>query len=148
MGRKKKEPEKPDYLPLSSPCGLDCFNCPAYLAKEDQELRKFVAMRAQVPFEDAVCEGCRAQCGQIELFGAAEPCKVYKCINEKGYEFCYECEDFPCDNLQPYADQSKYTPHNVKVFNLCMIKKLGLMEWAEKYARSIRDKYFNDDFEV
>ena len=149
MARKKKDKnQKPDYDKLTAPCGLDCFNCPAYLSKNDPELRKFVAMRAQVPLKDAVCEGCREQCGKIKLFKASEPCKVYKCIMGRGLKFCYECDEFPCDNLQPFADQAQHVPHNVKVFNLCMIKRVGLKEWAKNHAEKTRGRYFNDEFEV
>ncbi|MDY7031729.1 MAG: DUF3795 domain-containing protein [Thermodesulfobacteriota bacterium] len=28
-----------DYAHMTAPCGLDCFNCPLYLANEDQDLR-------------------------------------------------------------------------------------------------------------
>jgi len=26
-----------DYLKMTAPCGLDCFNCQYFLAREDQE---------------------------------------------------------------------------------------------------------------
>jgi hypothetical protein len=29
-----------DYKRMTSPCGLDCFNCLMYLASEDEELRE------------------------------------------------------------------------------------------------------------
>jgi hypothetical protein len=174
-GRKKK-----GYKVLTSPCGMDCFNCAAYLANTNEELRKFVAMRAQVPLEEAVCAGCRPQCGIIKLFNAAEPCKVYKCISQKAkeyaekwekenpdsdengeisaktdiidskktFKFCFDCDDFPCENLQPSADQAKYTPHNLKVFNLCLIKKYGLEKWANEFSEEIRNKYFNEPLDI
>ncbi|HEY3353834.1 MAG TPA: DUF3795 domain-containing protein [Polyangia bacterium] len=49
-----------DYAQLTAPCGLDCFNCALYLAREDPELRAKVAVRLGVPPERAACAGCRA----------------------------------------------------------------------------------------
>ncbi|MFO7962980.1 MAG: DUF3795 domain-containing protein [Desulfobacterales bacterium] len=44
---------------MTAPCGLDCFNCIVFLANEDQELRTFVSKELNIPFEKAVCNGCR-----------------------------------------------------------------------------------------
>lgn len=32
---------------LTAPCGLDCFNCPGYLANDNEEIRKQLATRAR-----------------------------------------------------------------------------------------------------
>jgi hypothetical protein len=89
-----------------APCGIYCKRCPGV---------KFYK-----------CEGCRTQKGQVHKFPV---CKTYECITNKGYEFCYECEDFPCEMLQPIVNYEIFAPHNSKVYNLVMIKKYGLEEW-------------------
>jgi hypothetical protein len=33
-------------------------------------------------------------------------------------------------------------PHNIKVFNLCLINKMGLKKWAETKALEVRNNYF------
>jgi len=33
-------------------------------------------------------------------------------------------------------------PHNIKVFNLCLINKMGLEKWAESKAGDARQTYF------
>jgi len=40
----------------------------------------------------------------------------------------------PCDHLHPYADMGTTKPHDLKVFNLCLIKKMGLESWAKEKA--------------
>ena len=50
--------------------------------------------------------------------------------------------EFPCDNLHPYADKATDLPHNIKVFNLCLIKKMGLEQWAKTKASEVRKIYF------
>jgi hypothetical protein len=131
-----------DYKQMTAPCGLDCFNCPLYLARENEKLREAIARNRDIPVEKAVCNGCRNENGTIAFLGMTEPCNVYKCIGQKGIDFCCDCDDFPCDHLHPYADKAAERPHNTKVFNLGLIKKMGLESWAEKKAKDVRDTYF------
>ena len=130
---------------LTSPCGLPCFLCPAYLATTNPEIRKMVSANLGVPEEKASCEGCRPQEGRIKLLKPEHQCKIFSCVTEKGKEFCSECDDFPCERFQPYADKSHY-PHNTKMYQLCMMKKLGFEKWAEEAAK-ILDTYRTKPFD-
>ena len=89
-----------------APCGIYCKRCPG------------------VKFYN--CKGCRKQKGQIYKLPL---CKTYECVTNKGHDFCYECEDFPCEMLQPIVNFEIFAPHNSKVYNSIMIHKLGLEEW-------------------
>ncbi|MBI4767821.1 MAG: DUF3795 domain-containing protein [Deltaproteobacteria bacterium] len=131
-----------DYLQMTAPCGLDCFNCPVYLANDNEELRKRIAQTLGIPPEEAVCKGCRPQNGTIPFLKMGEPCNVYRCIQKKDIDFCCDCSDFPCDHLHPYADGASQRPHNTKVFNLCLIKKMGLESWATTKAKSVKETYY------
>lgn len=137
-----------DYQQMTSPCGMDCFNCPAYLSNEDSQLRAAIAEKRNLPHEKAICEGCRNALGTIAFLGDTEPCDVFRCSGAKGLAFCHQCGDFPCDYLHPYADQASVRPHNTKVFNLCLIKKMGLETWAKTKARSVKQTYFNGKLKV
>jgi hypothetical protein len=121
-----------DYTQMTSPCGLDCFNCALYLANENEKIRKAVAEKMQMPLPDAVCSGCRSQAGVIPALKITEPCHVFKCISQKQLKFCSECSDFPCDHLHPYTNMASPRPHNTKIFTLRLIKKMGIENWAEK----------------
>lgn len=140
---------------LTAPCGLDCFNCPLYLANDNEELRKQLQAGALtaghgLPDEGSVCKGCRREngnCAPRRALGL-EPCKVLKCISSKDIESCADCSDFPCDNLHPYAEFSSTFEHNVKVFNLALIRKMGLEKWAREKTKSVRDTYFNQKFDI
>ena len=108
-----------NYRQMTAPCGLDCFNCPVYLANENQEIRTSVSKKTGIPLDQAVCKGCRGESGKCPLDLIMDmPCNVYPCAEKKGVEFCCDCTDFPCDHLHPYADQATNVPHNTKVFNL------------------------------
>jgi len=61
----------------------------------------------------------------------------------KGLGLCSECGDFPCDNLHPYANMATDLPHNIKVFNLSLIRKMGLESWAKTKAAQVREDYFH-----
>ena len=137
-----------DYQQMTAPCGLDCFNCPMYLASEDKELRTKISKSMGIPFERALCLGCRNEKGAIAFLNWTEPCNVYKCTEKKRVSFCCDCPDFPCDYLHPYADRASQVPHNTKVFNLCLIKKMGLKSWAETKAKSVKHTYFKGQFKL
>jgi hypothetical protein len=138
-----------DYDQMTAPCGLDCFNCHFYLARRDKEAMNTVKKLSEeynIPFEIMLCNGCRNHNGQIPLqkhvFGDAHRCAAYECSQGKGFKYCGDCDEFPCDNLHPYADKAGDLPHNIKVFNLCLIKKMGLEEWAKTKASEVRKIYF------
>jgi hypothetical protein len=137
-----------NYLQMTAPCGLDCFNCPVYMAQDNPELQKKIAQNLGLPEEKAVCKGCRPQNGTIPFLNMQEPCQVYRCISQKGLDFCSDCSDFPCDHLHPYADRASQVPHNTKVFNLCLIKKMGVEEWGKAKAKAVKDTYFKGKFKL
>jgi hypothetical protein len=135
-----------DYTQMTAPCGLDRFNCALYLANDNDKIRKAVAEKIQMPLQDAACHGCRAQSGIISALKRTEPCQVFKCIPQKRLNFCCECSDFPCDRLHPHADMASQRPLNTKIFNLCLIKKMGIEKWAQEKAKSVRETYFKEKF--
>jgi hypothetical protein len=133
-----------DYRQMTAPCGLDCFNCICYLAGDNPDLKPVIAAAFNISVEDAekvVCRGCRNHEGEIPFLPVK--CRVYPCAGGKNISFCCECEEFPCDLLHPYADKAAKVPHNTKVFNLCLIRKMGLEEWAKDKAGSVKETYFN-----
>jgi len=127
-----------DYIHMTAPCGLPCFECYLYLANENQEIRTMVSKELAIPVEQAVCKGCRNVHGQPAHLPM--PCNVYPCTEKKGIKFCCDCSDFPCDYLHPYADNAKMW-HNTKVFHLCLIRRMGLEVWAQNKAKSVLDVY-------
>ena len=138
-----------DYYQMTAPCGLDCFNCHFYLARKDKEAMNMVeelSKEYNIPVDIMLCKGCRSHNGRIPLqkhvFGEAHRCAAYECSQGKGLRYCGDCDEFPCDNLHPYADKASDLPHNIKVFNLCLIKKMGLEEWAKTKASEVRKIYF------
>lgn len=131
-----------DYKQLTAPCGRDCFNCSLYHARDNEKLRGIVAKKYKLDPETAFCNGCRAEDGIIEFVGMKKPCPIFSCAEAREVEFCGDCQNFPCDHLQPIAHLADKFDHNTKVYNLCLIKKMGLENWAEQKAKEVKESYF------
>jgi hypothetical protein len=112
--------DREELLRKVAPCGLVCHTCVAskngVIQAHSQELlrllesfdsfaARFAAHEprlAKYPdtrevlllFSEAVCDGCRR--GNARYPG----CRVSPCTSEKGYDFCFECESFPCEEVE------------------------------------------------
>ena len=103
-----------------APCGLCCETCFAHAdgdirkyslklkeklgnfqinAKRFETLldnpifKKYTAFKEMLDyFASENCKGCRNE--QCKLF---KDCGVRPCHQEKGIDFCYQCDEFPCD---------------------------------------------------
>jgi hypothetical protein len=132
-----------DYAEFTSPCGIDCFNCELF--EENAQSPARLALNERMPkLAGILCKGCRRQnCAML-----AEPCASRRCAEERQVEFCHQCPDFPCTKLAPMAEQAARVPHNLKVFNLCRMKAVGVESWAKNESRAIRDRYFKGHFQI
>jgi len=137
--KNKRKSEEIDFIYMTAPCGLPCFECYFYLAQFDQEMAETIAGVFNLLPEEIQCRGCRAEGGKC-VHHSME-CRLYKCIESTDMITCAECKNFPCEYLHPYSDQAM-KPHNTKVYNLCRIKNIGLEKWAKEEAGDILDKYF------
>lgn len=115
-----------------------------------------------IDFEQSDCDGCRNRNGKgfLSIKNNIFPegkcilmnddgyCNIYLCVEKKQLHNCSECIDFPCDKLQPLADRANSIPHNTKVYNLSLIKKLGLETWAKEKAGEVLKDYMNKKFDI
>lgn len=136
----------PDKKALTALCGLDCFSCELYEENLTDELTELIHQKYDVPKEAIPCKGCRAQDGD-HFHLSQEGCATLTCAKDKGVELCCDCDEFPCALLAPVADGAATYPHNMKVYNLCRIKQIGLEGWIEEVGQ-IRKKYFTQKFVV
>lgn len=127
-----------DYRKMTAPCGLDCFNCLTFLASNDEETIRSVAEELKVDPEEIKCRSCREMGGVITSQGMTEPCPIFLCAQERGHEFCSQCEDFMCEKLDPNSQSRERTPCNIRVINLSLIKRMGVEKWAKEKQRRAR----------
>ena len=135
----------PSKRELTAPCGIDCFNCPVYEGLITDVMSQRLAAQLGIEPDTVPCRGCREQQG-CRLSWTS--CATLDCATERGVEFCYECAGFPCAMLQPVAAAAPPYPHNIKLYNLCRIKAVGVERWAEEEAAAIRRRYFEGKFVV
>jgi len=133
-----------ERINLAAPCGIDCGICELYICKDNKQLYDHMISRG-IPEEKLPCGGCRNVNGNCPVI--AGECETYKCMTKKKVEFCSDCADFPCYKLAPAADRADVLPHNTKVFNLCIIKKIGIEGFLERSAE-IKQIYYKGKMEV
>jgi len=132
---------------IVAPCGISCFNCEVYSGNITKETQDRLSELIKIPAEKISCNGCAGGdlCVFLKLRGKS--CKTLDCVNEHKVAYCHECPDFPCRLLMPVAQGAEKYPHNLKVYNLCLIKKLGLQKWLDQ-AVDIKYTYFHTNFEI
>ncbi len=131
---------------LTAPCGLDCFNCELQENNLTDDFALMVSEKLGVAIEDVPCKGCRQQDG-VHFHLPPDGCATLTCAKNKGVDLCCDCDDFPCPLLAPMADGAARYPHNMKMYNLCRIQRIGIEKWIEE-AGEIRKKYFTGQFVV
>ena len=142
-----------DILKVIAPCGLHCGMCFAYdkgdiayfsnklkenLGDFDEYALRFKSLLkndifGNYPhfkemlnyFAKGSCKGCREE--QCKLF---QQCGVRPCHQEKGVDFCFQCEEFPCENTN---FDNHLIKRWVKINN--KIIKIGI----KKYYQEIKD---------
>jgi hypothetical protein len=132
---------------IVAPCGIDCFNCEMFEENVTEQFQTYLSEKTKVPKELITCKGCTDGnlCLLLKLRGKS--CKTLDCVREKGVNYCFECDTFPCENLMPVADGAGKYPHNMKVYNLCRMQRIGIDAWAEEVG-DIRKAYFGKKFEI
>ncbi|MHA1191549.1 MAG: DUF3795 domain-containing protein [Promethearchaeota archaeon] len=107
---------------LAAPCGIYCGACRQYLLSKKGLLEERGYKQG--------CKGCRIRnknCAFIR-----RDCPALK----KGeLEFCYECENFPCQKLQKIDShyQEKYSVNMIG--NLKRLEEVGVEKWLQEQEK-------------
>ncbi|MBT8171564.1 DUF3795 domain-containing protein, partial [Candidatus Bathyarchaeota archaeon] len=103
---------------LIAPCGMNCNVCSNYLAMENDTKSKGV----KLPY----CIGCRPR--EKKCSFVRKKCK--KVLNHE-VEFCYECNDFPCQLIKKLAIGYEKFYHMNMIDNLNYVKENGLAAFLD-----------------
>ena len=92
---------------LLSRCGIYCGACYVYLAyKEGGGFLDSISEKLMVPKDEIRCEGCT---GPTEsLWQNWRECRLLPCLEERGYEFCFECPEFEEASCDKYEGLSRF----------------------------------------
>jgi len=108
---------------------LDCGACPVGMANErgdKGELARMAHQWGMLP-EELQCGGCK---GDVTAKFCAR-CIMRKCATEKGLEFCFQCGDYPCEDITFFRNDD--APHHSAVFsNLSRILAVGTENWLKE----------------
>ena len=103
-----------DY-PQFSACGLNCGLCSRYYT--DGESR---------------CPGCAGN----GFFDVHPTCGILSCCQRKGFEYCFECEEFPCRKFDRWGDADSFITHMNYLADMKKAKELGI----EAYKAELNSK--------
>ncbi len=114
-------------------CGIYCAKCPIYLSSTTSDYQKKAELARELSEdrgkklspEDIHCWGCRSankNCWK-------KRCQFRKCAGDKGIEFCYQCSEYPCPELETF-----YETHPESQHNLTRICKVGVNAFIAEMA--------------
>ncbi len=99
---------------LIAPCGMNCRLCMAYIRDKKS------------------CPGCRADdTGKAK---SCAQCKIKNCqqLAQGNYQFCYQCDDYPCQLIR-HIDKRYRTKYGMSMIeNLQSIKQDGIDYFIER----------------
>jgi len=102
--------------PLFSACGLNCGLCPRYYTDGDSR-----------------CPGCGG-----ENFSEKHcSCSILPCIQSKGLEYCYLCDDFPCKKYDKW-DKDSFITHKNMMKDSEKAKTLGISVYKKELNEKVK----------
>ncbi len=100
---------------LDGYCGLYCGACPNLLG-------------AKAGLEQNVCFGCKSDINPEWCSN----CGLKACAQEKGLDFCYQCDEYPCAKLEAFKNSQEYPYHQEVYDYMRIIAQEGSASWLEK----------------
>ena len=109
----------PEYqqrkCPQFSACGLNCGLCPRYHTSGTSR-----------------CPGCAG-----EGFSAKHPnCGVLSCCQRKNLEYCFQCDEFPCEKYDGVDQSDSFISHHNQLRDLSKAKSISI----DSYSRELNEK--------
>ena len=104
---------------LIAPCGMNCGICSGYLASKYDVKSKGIGM----PY----CIGCRPRDKQCAFL--KKKCNL---LLESKVQYCYECDDFPCEKLRRLDNRYRSNFRMSMIENLEYIREKGVEEFLLK----------------
>ena len=145
--------EYKEALRRLAPCGLDCSRCADFAGGEIQELstclgellngyRRVAKVKESIKpvfngypqfeevlklFSQAACSGCRGDNVLCPI-----DCVAGACSREKGIDFCFQCEEFPCARKIDVQIKERWLKFNLRM------KEIGIEEFCEEQSKFSR----------
>ena len=95
--------------PLFSLCGLNCGLCSMRIGGH--------------------CPGC----GQ-----GNRPCKVARCATERGFEYCFECSEYPCGLYDNTDNHDSFITHLNQRSDMQKAQEIGIAAYTAEQEQKVR----------
>lgn len=105
-------------------CGLDCGQCPVYIAtiNSNTELKRKTAKKWSIQYQDyldnelteeeLICHGCKSV--NHDCFIGCQNCSIRKCCLQKNNETCADCNNFnKCEMILGFFTMHKEAKDNL-----------------------------------
>jgi len=106
-------------FPEFSACGLNCGLCPQNYKHTNGAFR---------------CPGCADE----GFSDAHPPCGILTCCQSKGFEFCWDCDEYPCKRYDNADAADSFITHKNQFKDIEKVKRIGvdayIAEQNEKIA--------------
>jgi len=101
----------------------------ARLAKVKEEIKPVFTGYPQFKevlnsFSQAACSGCRGNHVLCPI-----ECAASACTREKGVDFCFQCEEFPCSKKIDIKIQARWLKFNLRM------KEIGVEQFCQEQSR-------------
>ena len=112
-----------------SVCGLDCSGCPIHL-RAQEELDYWRAQKADLG--RVRCSCCRSERKEGEHW--AWDCGLVQCcVDQKGLEFCAQCEELErCRLVAEFVEQADH--HRAAFGRLREMRRVGVESWLKAHG--------------
>lgn len=111
---------------LDTYCGLYCGGCEVFLVNQ-RGLIEETAKEWEMDPDDLHCNGCKTDITST----FCRNCKIKSCAESKRVEFCYQCNNFPCEIITEFKDD-EHPHHSIVLHNLSQIKEKGINNWIKE----------------
>ena len=104
-----------------------------------KEIAKFAPEFQHYPQFEEVCKGLAKMFGECLgcIEGGGPPvCEIRNCCKESGFRTCAECNEMPCEKLEPQI--KGYKGH---LETLQTIKNLGIEKWTEQMKKKVKEGF-------
>lgn len=139
-----------DVVNMLSPCGLDCGRCADWQNGEIRQLSRRLVQLLEgydrvagmksdsLPifknyqhfkeilgsFAAGPCGGCRSNNNRCFI-----QCRAKDCLTEKKVDFCFQCDDYPCDSQFNGPMRKKWLQRNDRM------KEAGVLEFYQEQLK-------------
>ena len=103
--------------PLFAACGINCGLCPRYYTVGSSR-----------------CPGCAG-----EGFSDVHPaCGVLSCCQRKGFEYCFQCDEYPCEKYNGAGESDSFVTHQNQPRDMDKAKKIGMKAYAAELNAKVK----------